>query len=114
MILCHFQESYYISMVNNFIYLFVFACCIPSFLVLMNTFACVSHPAVHSRSFMEVVKAAVQQGSTARDSVAIRADQKSYSYLQLISSAFNISKLLCSEDLKTVSTCFHGLWILLS
>ncbi|KAI6671892.1 hypothetical protein NL676_006777 [Syzygium grande] len=67
----------------------------------------------HSRSFMEVVKAAIQQGSTARDSVAIRADQKSYSYLQLISSAFDISKLLCSEDLKTIdglrrNGCLNG------
>lgn len=62
---------------------------------------------------MEVVKAAIKQGSTARDGIAIRADQKSYSYLQLISSAFDISKLLCSEDLKTIdglrrNGCLNG------
>ncbi|XP_030526506.1 probable CoA ligase CCL8 [Rhodamnia argentea] len=67
----------------------------------------------HSRSFMEVVKAAVKQGCSTRDSIAIRADQKSYSYLQLISSAFNVSKLLSSEDLKTIdgprrNGCLNG------
>ncbi|KAH9714288.1 Malonate--CoA ligase [Citrus sinensis] len=57
----------------------------------------------HSNSFMEVFKAAYKKGSMARDSVAIRADQKSYSYDQLASSALRISSLLCSNDLKTTS-----------
>ncbi|KAL9463462.1 hypothetical protein AB3S75_001300 [Citrus x aurantiifolia] len=57
----------------------------------------------HSNSFMEVFKAAYKKGSMARDSVAIRADQKSYSYDQLVSSALRISSLLCSNDLKTTS-----------
>ncbi|KDO56941.1 hypothetical protein CISIN_1g013869mg [Citrus sinensis] len=52
---------------------------------------------------MEVFKAAYKKGSMARDSVAIRADQKSYSYDQLASSALRISSLLCSNDLKTTS-----------
>ncbi|KAL9463463.1 hypothetical protein AB3S75_001300 [Citrus x aurantiifolia] len=52
---------------------------------------------------MEVFKAAYKKGSMARDSVAIRADQKSYSYDQLVSSALRISSLLCSNDLKTTS-----------
>lgn len=60
--------------------------------------------AFHSNSFMEVFKAAYKKGSMARDSVAIRADQKSYSYDQLASSALRISSLLCSNDLKTVSS----------
>lgn len=60
--------------------------------------------AFHSNSFMEVFKAAYKKGSIARDSVAIRADQKSYSYDQLASSALRISSLLCSNDLKTVSS----------
>lgn len=60
--------------------------------------------AFHSNSFMEVFKAAYKKGSMARDSVAIRADQKSYSYDQLVSSALRISSLLCSNDLKTVSS----------
>ncbi|OWM76492.1 hypothetical protein CDL15_Pgr005456 [Punica granatum] len=52
-------------------------------------------------TFMEVVKAAAKQGSAACDSVAIRADQKSYSYQQLVSSAVNISRFLSSEDLNS-------------
>ncbi|KAJ4718094.1 Malonate--CoA ligase [Melia azedarach] len=56
---------------------------------------------------MEVVKAAYRQSSVSRDSVAIRADEKSYSYAQLVSSALKISSLLCSKDLKTTTeaTC---------
>lgn len=57
----------------------------------------------HSSLFMEVFKAAYKKGSVARDSVAIRADQNSYSYDQLVSSALRISSLLCSNDLKTAS-----------
>lgn len=45
---------------------------------------------------MEVVTAAVRQGSAARASTALRADDKSYTYAQLISSASNISNLLCN------------------
>ncbi|KAJ4718092.1 Malonate--CoA ligase [Melia azedarach] len=62
---------------------------------------------LHSNSFMEVVKAAYRQSSVSRDSVAIRADEKSYSYAQLVSSALKISSLLCSKDLKTTTeaTC---------
>lgn len=52
---------------------------------------------------MEVVKSVYRQGSTAGESIAIRADQKSYSYSQLISSAWKISDLLCSSGLKPVS-----------
>jgi malonyl-CoA/methylmalonyl-CoA synthetase len=52
---------------------------------------------------MEVVKAVATQGSAALHSVAIRADQQSYSYTQLISSALKISNILTSSDLKTVS-----------
>lgn len=62
-----------------------------------------SRSSFHSNSFMEVFKAAYKKGSMARDSVAIRADQKSYSYDQLASSALRISSLLCSNDLKTTS-----------
>ncbi|XP_059457568.1 probable CoA ligase CCL8 [Corylus avellana] len=59
----------------------------------------------HSGTFMEVVKAAGRQGSAALHSVAIRADQQSYSYTQLISSALKISNILSSSDLKI--TCKH-------
>jgi malonyl-CoA/methylmalonyl-CoA synthetase len=59
--------------------------------------------ASHSGTFMEVVKAAGRQGSAALHSVAIRADQQSYSYTQLISSALKISNILSSSDLKAVS-----------
>ncbi|XP_010254053.1 PREDICTED: malonate--CoA ligase [Nelumbo nucifera] len=58
-----------------------------------------------SCTFMEVIKAAIRQGSAARESIAVRAEQKSYSYIQLISSACKISNLLRNESSKT--TC-HG------
>lgn len=51
---------------------------------------------------MEVVKSAAKHGATCRESVAIRANQKSHSYIQLISSALKISDLLTSSDLRTV------------
>ena len=53
---------------------------------------------------MEVVKEVGRQGSAAPDSVAIRADQQSYSYIQIISSAVKISNLLNNSDIKTVSS----------
>lgn len=46
---------------------------------------------------MEVVKVACQ-GSGTQDSVAVRSDNKSYNYNQIISSAWSISGLLCSGD----------------
>ncbi|KAG5537729.1 hypothetical protein RHGRI_024996 [Rhododendron griersonianum] len=54
------------------------------------------------RTFMEVVNAVARQGSASCERVAIRADQKSYTYAQLISSALKISRLLCSANVKTV------------
>lgn len=54
-----------------------------------------------SSTFMDVVKAVAKQGYAARESVAIKADQNSYSYVQLISSAWRISDLLCNGSLKT-------------
>ncbi|CAK9174580.1 unnamed protein product [Ilex paraguariensis] len=53
-------------------------------------------------TFMDVVKEVARQGSASCKSVAIRADQNSYSYNQLISSAWRISRLLCNAGLKTV------------
>ncbi|KAH7547263.1 hypothetical protein FEM48_Zijuj01G0291300 [Ziziphus jujuba var. spinosa] len=58
---------------------------------------------LQSGSFMEVVKEVAKQGSEARDGVAIRADQKSYSYLELVSSAWRISRLLCGANLDVAS-----------
>ena len=55
-------------------------------------------------TFMEVIKAVARQGSATVESVAIRANQKSYSYNQLISSARKISSLLCNGDIKPVSS----------
>ncbi|RDX93083.1 Malonate--CoA ligase, partial [Mucuna pruriens] len=49
-------------------------------------------------ALMEVVKAIAKHESAAHDSVAIRADQQSYSYKQLMSSAQKISNLLCGSD----------------
>jgi len=56
-----------------------------------------------SATLMEVVKAIAKQEPAAHDNVAIRADQKSYSYKQLISSAHHISNLLCGNGVKMVS-----------
>ncbi|TXG68958.1 hypothetical protein EZV62_003893 [Acer yangbiense] len=58
---------------------------------------------LQSNTVMEVFKAACRQGSLARDSVAIRSDQQSYSYGQLVSSALKISALLSSNE-----TSSHG------
>lgn len=54
-------------------------------------------------TLMEVVKAIAKHEPTVPESVAIRADQKSYSYKQLITSAQKISNLLCGSDAQTVS-----------
>ncbi|XP_048635733.1 malonate--CoA ligase [Brassica napus] len=51
-----------------------------------------------SGSLMEVFKAVLSEGSNACDRIAIKADEKSYSYGQLTSSALTISKLFCRED----------------
>ncbi|XP_077210921.1 AMP-dependent synthetase and ligase family protein isoform X2 [Tasmannia lanceolata] len=53
-----------------------------------------------SLTFMEEVKAAFRCSSAAHESIAIRVEQQSYSYIQLISSALNISNLLCNSNLK--------------
>ncbi|KAL5756037.1 hypothetical protein ACOSQ2_020783 [Xanthoceras sorbifolium] len=61
---------------------------------------------LQSNTFMEVVKAACRQGSVARDRVVIRADEQSYNYGHLISSALRISALLSSN--KTSSMPIGG------
>ncbi|XP_059638497.1 probable CoA ligase CCL8 [Cornus florida] len=53
-------------------------------------------------TFMEVARAAAKQASASSESVAIKADQKSYTYTQLISSAWRVSSLLCNGALATV------------
>lgn len=52
---------------------------------------------------MELVKEVANKGPESQQNIAIRADEKSYSYLQLISSARRISNLLSKLGLKTVS-----------
>ncbi|XP_022721440.1 malonate--CoA ligase-like isoform X2 [Durio zibethinus] len=51
-----------------------------------------------SGTFMDVIKAASRP--SAAESIAIRADQKSYTYTQLFYSALNISRLLSSSNIK--------------
>lgn len=68
-----------------------------------NVFVAVCLAASHPGTFMEVVKKVYRQGTAAADSIAIRAEHKSYSYKQLISSAWEISDLLCNSGLETVS-----------
>jgi hypothetical protein len=62
-----------------------------------------SYTASQPATFMEVFKAVSKQELAAHGSVAIRADQKSYTYKQLISSVHKISNLLCGNDVKVVS-----------
>ena len=59
--------------------------------------------ASRSNLLMELVKAVASKGSQTGQSIAVRSEQKSYSYHQLISSAWRISTLLCNGGLKTVS-----------
>ncbi|KAG5229180.1 malonate--CoA ligase [Salix suchowensis] len=56
----------------------------------------------HPGTFMELVKKVCWRGTEAADSIAIRAEHESYSYKQLISSAWEISNLLCNSGLETV------------
>ncbi|XP_020273445.1 malonate--CoA ligase isoform X2 [Asparagus officinalis] len=58
-------------------------------------------------ALMDVAKAALNNASTKHESVAIRAENKSYSYAQLISSACKISNLLCSGDFKSIKEGFN-------
>ncbi|XP_073226423.1 probable CoA ligase CCL8 [Cicer arietinum] len=53
-----------------------------------------------SATIMEVFKAIAKQELASQGNVAIKADQQSYSYKQLISSAQNISDLLCASNVK--------------
>lgn len=52
---------------------------------------------------MEAVKAVLTYGSATQERAAIRAEQKNYSYAQLIASALNISNLLLGADAINVS-----------
>eukprot|EP00262_Sarcandra_glabra_P003779 TRINITY_DN14565_c1_g2_i1.p1 TRINITY_DN14565_c1_g2~~TRINITY_DN14565_c1_g2_i1.p1 ORF type:complete len:638 (+),score=122.16 TRINITY_DN14565_c1_g2_i1:246-2159(+) len=54
-----------------------------------------------SETFMEVIKTAARQSSASHESIVLRVDQKSYSYVQLISSALKISNLLHNSDFKS-------------
>ncbi|CAN1215569.1 Probable CoA ligase CCL8 [Linum perenne] len=54
---------------------------------------------VPSTTLMEVVKSVYNQGG---ERIAIRADHKSFSYAQLVSSASEISTLLCGAGLKPI------------
>ncbi|WVZ21892.1 hypothetical protein V8G54_000436 [Vigna mungo] len=65
----------------------------------VSSFYIASEPA----TLMEVVKAIARQEPAVHENVAIRADQKSYSYKELLSSAQQISNLLCASDALEVS-----------
>nr|XP_043616690.1 probable CoA ligase CCL8 [Erigeron canadensis] len=53
-------------------------------------------------NFMEVVKAVASHGSASHGGVALKADDKSYGYNHLVSSAWRISLLLSGHDQKIV------------
>ncbi|KAM3267976.1 hypothetical protein P3S67_031961 [Capsicum chacoense] len=52
-------------------------------------------------SYMELVKEVTSKRPESQEDIAIQADKKSYTYLQLVSSARRISNLLSNLDLKT-------------
>ncbi|KAM3380215.1 putative CoA ligase CCL8 isoform X1 [Capsicum galapagoense] len=52
-------------------------------------------------SYMELVKEVTSKRPESHEDIAIQADKKSYTYLQLVSSARRISNLLSNLDLKT-------------
>lgn len=52
---------------------------------------------------MEVVKAIANHGSASHETIALKADDKTYAYNHLISSASKISLLLSNHDQKTVN-----------
>ncbi|XP_004302888.1 PREDICTED: malonate--CoA ligase [Fragaria vesca subsp. vesca] len=74
------------------------------YLARTNPLLCLSHSrllsSLQSGSSMEVVEVP-SHGSGTQDSIAVRSDNRSYSYNQLISSARSISGLLCNGDLNT-------------
>ncbi|XVF24961.1 hypothetical protein REPUB_Repub13aG0172500 [Reevesia pubescens] len=82
---------------NYFYYLYPFVR--PPFINAFFSSSSSSH-SLESKSgtFMEVIKAAWKPSVGER--IAIRADQKSYTYTQLLSSAVNVSRLLSSTNLK--------------
>ncbi|KAJ4950346.1 hypothetical protein NE237_027178 [Protea cynaroides] len=49
-----------------------------------------------SRTLIDILKGAMRHGSPTGESIAVRVELKSYSYFQLISSAYKTSNLLCS------------------
>ncbi|XAR50655.1 Long-chain-fatty-acid--CoA ligase [Bertholletia excelsa] len=57
---------------------------------------------LHQNTFMEVLKEVARHGSSSSKKIAIRADQRSYTYANLISSAKRISKLLCNAEVKNL------------
>lgn len=70
---------------------------------LIIVFCILSNASGSSLTFMEVVKEAARQGSATHKSMALRVDQLSYSYFQLVLSAWKISNLLRNRDFKNVS-----------
>lgn len=69
----------------------------------MIVFCILSNTSGSSLTFMEVVKEAARQSSASDESMALRVDQHSYGYFQLILSAWKISNLLRNGDFKNVS-----------
>jgi hypothetical protein len=49
---------------------------------------------------MEVVQEVLKNGSAHGARAAIRADQKSYSLIQLIASALDVHNILCSKNVR--------------
>ncbi|KAH7651754.1 malonyl-CoA/methylmalonyl-CoA synthetase protein [Dioscorea alata] len=70
------------------------------FPVLQSLFHSVQSGGSLSSTFMDVAKVAVTRAAT-HDSVAIRAEDKSYSFAHLVSSAWSISNLLHAKFSKT-------------
>lgn len=50
--------------------------------------------------YMEFIKSVLKRGPSGCDAVAIRANNKSYTYDQIVTSAWNTSNMLCESGLK--------------
>lgn len=64
-----------------------------------------------ANTFMDVVKATLKRASTAHDSVAIRAENNSYSFAQIVSSAWSICNYLCNGNFESVSRFFFTMYL---
>lgn len=87
---------------------FLFACectvaCDFGLYIMKKAFFCDCWAGLSHNTFMDVVKATLKRASTAHDSVAVRAENNSYSFAEIVSSAWSICNHLRNGNFKSVS-----------